>query len=227
MSPVSGIAVPRSAVDDGHVVFVVPLARGRRKVVQPFDLSSAQLDAVGGGVLLDAGDSFGAGNRGNVVTLGEQPGQRDLRRRGTHFRGNGLDLVDDAQIALEVLAREARVGLAPVVVRELLGRTDIAGEKAVAERRVGNESDAQLAQQRQQFGFRVTGPQRVLGLQRGDRMHRVGAADRGGASLGQADVADLAFCDKISEGTDGVLDRRVRVDTVLVVQVDVISARAA
>jgi hypothetical protein len=46
---VSGVAVPWSAVDDGHVVFVVPLARGRRKVVQPFDLSSAQLDAVGGG----------------------------------------------------------------------------------------------------------------------------------------------------------------------------------
>jgi len=55
-------------------------------------------------------------------------------------------------------------------------------------------------------------------------MHRVGAADRGWAGLGQADVADLAFCDEISERADGVLDGRVRVDTVLVVQVDVISA---
>ena len=34
----------------------MPLARGRREVVQPFDLSSAQLDAVRGGVLLDACD---------------------------------------------------------------------------------------------------------------------------------------------------------------------------
>ena len=50
----------------------------------------------------------------------------------------------------------------------------------MAERRVGNEADAQLAQQRQQFGLRVTGPQGVLGLQRSDRMHSVGAADRVG-----------------------------------------------
>jgi hypothetical protein len=49
-------AVPRSAVDDGHVPFVVTLARGRREVVQPLDLRGAQLDAVGGGVLLDTGD---------------------------------------------------------------------------------------------------------------------------------------------------------------------------
>jgi hypothetical protein len=60
---VSGTAVPRSAVDDGHVAFVVPLARGRREVVEPFDLRSTQLDAVSGGVFLDSGDPFGAGNR--------------------------------------------------------------------------------------------------------------------------------------------------------------------
>ena len=136
-----------SAVDDGHIPFVVAHASGRHEVVQPFDLRSAQLDAVGGGVLLDAGDPFGAGNRGNVVTLREQPGQSDLCRCGSHLRGNGLDLVNDAQIALEVLASEARVGLAPVVVGELLGRADVASEEPVAERRLGNESDPQLAKQ--------------------------------------------------------------------------------
>ena len=58
-----------SAVDDRHVPFVVALAGGRREVVQPFDLVGAQLDAVGGGVLLDAGNPLGAGNRSDVVTL--------------------------------------------------------------------------------------------------------------------------------------------------------------
>ena len=58
--------------------------------------------------------------------------------------GNGLDVVDDAQVAPEILAGEARVGLAPVVVGKLLGRADLAGEEAVTERRVGNETDAQL-----------------------------------------------------------------------------------
>ena len=43
------------------------LTGGRREVIQPFDLLGAQLDAVGGGVLLDAGDSLGAWNRLNIA----------------------------------------------------------------------------------------------------------------------------------------------------------------
>ncbi len=139
--------------------------------------------------------------------------------------GDGLDLVDDAQVALEVLAGEARVGLAPVVVGPLVGGADRAGEEAVAERRIGHEADAQLAQQRQQLGLRVTGPQGVLGLQRGDRVHGVGAADRVRAGLGQADVADLAFGDQVGQRADGLLDGGIRVDPVLVVQVDVVDAQ--
>ena len=110
-----------SAVDDGHISFVVALADGRREVVQPFDPLGAQLDAVGG-VLLDAGDPLGAGDRGDVVALREQPGQSDLCRCCARLSGNGLDLLDDAQVALEVIASEARVGLAPIVVGELLIR---------------------------------------------------------------------------------------------------------
>jgi hypothetical protein len=63
-----------SPVDDGHVPFVVAFADSRREVVQPSDLRGAQLDAVGGAVLLDTGDPLGAGNRGDVVALREQPG---------------------------------------------------------------------------------------------------------------------------------------------------------
>ena len=94
----------------------------------------------------------------------------------------------------------------------------------MAERRVGNESDAQFAQQRQQFRLRVTRPKRVLGLQGGDGVDGVGPTDRGGAGLGQADVPDLALGDQLGQGADGVLDGRVRVDPVLVVQVDVVGA---
>jgi len=76
-----------------------PVAGG--EVVEPFDLRGAQLDAVGGGVLLDAGDPLGAGDRGNVVALCEQPGERDLCRCGARLGGDGLDLVDDSQILLK------------------------------------------------------------------------------------------------------------------------------
>jgi hypothetical protein len=39
----------------------VAFAGGRDEVVQPLDLVGAEFDLVGGGVLLDAGDPFGAG----------------------------------------------------------------------------------------------------------------------------------------------------------------------
>jgi hypothetical protein len=94
----------------------VSRADGGREVVQPFDLLGAQFDAVGGCVLLDASDALRAGNRGDAVALRERSGQRNLCRRCTCLACNRLDFADDAQVALEVLAPEARVGQAPVVV---------------------------------------------------------------------------------------------------------------
>ena len=62
-----------SAVDGGHVSFVVAFAGGWREVVEPFDVIGAQHDAVCGCVLLDSGDPLGAGDRGDVVALRQQP----------------------------------------------------------------------------------------------------------------------------------------------------------
>ena len=90
-------------------------------MVQPLDLVGAQLEAVGSGVLLDAGDPLGTGNRGDVIALREQPGQGDLCRCRTRLGCNSLHLLDDVQVALEVLAGETRVGLAPIVVGEIFG----------------------------------------------------------------------------------------------------------
>jgi hypothetical protein len=39
---------------------------------------------------------------GNIVALRAQPGQGDLRRCGDDLGSNGLDLVDDAEVRLEV-----------------------------------------------------------------------------------------------------------------------------
>src|SRR5947208_90143 len=90
---------------------------------------------------------------------GQQPRQRGLCRGGADFGADGLYLVDDAQVALEVLAGEARVGLAPVVVGEVVDGADLPGQQAVTEGRVGNEPDTELAQQRQDLGLDVAGPQ--------------------------------------------------------------------
>jgi hypothetical protein len=55
-------------------------------------------------------------------------------------------------------------------------------------------------------------------------MHGVRTADRVGAGLGQAEVADLPRADELGHRADGVLDRHGPVDAVLVVEVDVVHA---
>src|SRR5438270_10823009 len=74
------------------------------EVVELADLPGGQLDAIGGGVLLNAGDPLGAGDRGDVVALGQQPGQGHLRRRDAGLGGDRSDLVGDPQVVPEVLA---------------------------------------------------------------------------------------------------------------------------
>ena len=61
-------------------------------------------------------------------------------------------------------------------------------------------------------------------LQRGDRVDGVRAADRRGRGLGQAEVAHLAGRHQLGHRADGLLDRHLGVDAVLVVEVDVVDA---
>ena len=63
-------------------------------------------------------------------------------------------------------------------------------------------------------------------LHGGDRVDGVRAADRLRGRLAQPDVADLALGDELGQRADGLLDRRARVDAVLVVEVDVVGAQA-
>ena len=68
---------------------------------------------------------------------------------------------------------------------------------------------------------RVVGAARAVGLEL--RLVEV-RADGGRGRLGQAEVPDLAGPDQLLDGAGDVLDRHVRVDAVLVEQVDVVGA---
>jgi len=57
-------------------------------------------------------------------------------------------------------------------------------------------------------------------------MHRVGTADRRRRRLAEAEVAHLARRDQLRHRADGLLDRHVRIDAVLVEEVDVVRAEA-
>ena len=74
--------------------------------------------------------------------------------------------------------------------------------------------------------FRLAPPQRVLALQRGHRLHGVGAADRLHARFGQPEVPHLAFANQVLDRARDVLDRHLGIDAVLVEEVDGVDPQA-
>lgn len=69
--------------------------------------------------------------------------------------------------------------------------------------------------------------QRVFALQGGDRLDGVGAADGLGPGLAEPEVADLTGLGQLLDGAGDVLDGHLRVDAVLVEQVDGVHPQAA
>src|SRR5208337_4275411 len=91
-----------------------------------------------------------------------------------------------------------------------------------AEWAVRDVADAQFPDGRKEFVLRVAAPQRILGLQGGDRVYRLRPADGLGCRLAQAEVTHLPLPYQFRHGTDGLFNGDVRIDTVLVVNVDVV-----
>ncbi len=91
---------------------------------------------------------------------------------------------------------------------------------------VGDESDSEFADGREDFVFYVALPERVFGLEGGDGVDFVGSADGCGGGFGEAEVFDLACFYEVGHRAYGVFDGGLRVDAVLVVEVDVVDAEA-
>ena len=152
------------------------------------------------------------------------PRQRQLPGRASLLTGQFHKCLDQGEVGLARLAHEPRVAGRPEVAVVERRRGQRPGEHAPTQRAVGDQPDADLPQDREDLGLEVPGEQRVLALQRRDRVHGVGPADRGSTGLRQPEVADLARLDEVLHRADGLLDRHVRVDPVLEVQVDVVDA---
>ena len=135
--------------------------------------------------------------------------------------------VDRREVGVEGAVAEARVDAAHVVLGEVVERRDPPGEHPAAERAERDDADAELAARRHDLVLDVAAPQRPLALQRGDRVHGRGAADRVDRRLRQPEVAHLALGDELGHRPDRLLDRHVRVGAVLVVEVDVVDAEPA
>jgi hypothetical protein len=121
---------------------------------------------------------------------------------------------------MKIFALEAGQVPAHVVGRQMLGLAELAGEKTAAQRAVGDEADAKLANGRQQLIFRVAGPQRIFALQGRNRMNGGRPAYRVWRRLRQAEIANLSLAYEIGHGAHGFFDWRLRVDPVLIVEID-------
>src|SRR6185295_16260883 len=100
-------------------------------------------------------------------------------------------------------------------------------QEAAPQRAISYQSDAQAACGRQvAVPFDVSGPKRIFTLQRRDRMDLRSPFESCGRGFGKAQVPHLACAHELGHCTDRFLDRRIGIDTVLIIQIDGVDAEA-
>src|SRR5579862_1451118 len=113
------------AIDRGHVGVAVAHRLAER--IELDELVRRQLDVARGRVLLEIRAPLRARDRDDVVAPREHPGERNLRGRRAARRRDLPHPLEELHVAIEVLAREARVRLAEVPVLDLVGRAEPPG----------------------------------------------------------------------------------------------------
>src|SRR5207249_3769862 len=179
-----------------------------------------QPDCRGADVLFQACQFGGTRDGGHPRLLGQQPREGDLRRCRPFLLRTSPQDIYGGLIRFASLGREARHDVPEVGAHKRRFLVDRAGQEALAEGAEWHESDAELLEGWQQLFFRAPPPQGVLALDRGDLLDGVGAADRAHAGFGHAEVLHLALRNQFLDRARHVLDRDVRVDTVLIIQID-------
>ena len=141
--------------------------------------------------------------------------------RGALPLGDTLQQLDHRHVGGACVGSEPRRDAAKVGAAEGRGRVDRARQKARPERAERDEPDSELlAGSQHAVLLDVARPQRVLALEGRNRLDGVRATECPGARLRQSEELHLAFLDQLLHGAGDVLDRDVRVDAVLIQQVD-------
>src|SRR5204863_408002 len=152
--------------------------------------------------------------------LRQEPCQRDLTGRGLLAVCHGLQQIHERLIGLAILRREAWNAGSEVRAVECRGLVDLAGEEAFPKRTERDEADAEFLKRWQDLALRLAIPERVLALHRRHRLDGVRPPDRARGGFGQAEVLHLPLVDQVLDGSGDILDRDIRIDSMLVVQVD-------
>src|SRR5436853_6847008 len=89
---------------------------GREDAVDPLQILRGKPDLEGADILLEIFPPLGARDGDYVVALGEDPGDGELGGGAAFLGRHRLDLPDEGDVPLEILAGEARVEAAVIVV---------------------------------------------------------------------------------------------------------------
>lgn len=158
----------------------------------------------------------------------QRPRHRQLSDRAREIlRGKALELAHRLEVAVEGLARERGIPAPPVAALEGRVLVEATGEQPVCERSVGEYSDLVRACVRQDVRLDSAAEQAVRDLV---GLHRPRARELrhlGGAEVGDADVANLAFVDELVERRGGFGERNVRVGPVHLIEIDVVDSERA
>ena len=98
--------------------------------------------------------------------------------------------------------------------------------KPFSQRAEGNKADSEFLERRHDFLFRLPRPKGVLALKARDGLDCVGAPNRLHSCFGKAEVLNLAFLNQVFHGSRYVFNRHVRVNAVLIEQIDNIGSEA-
>ena len=128
--------------------------------------------------------------------------------------------VEQLEVLLPVAGLEARHVQPDVLRRQRRDVAQLAGEESAREWAERDERDAQLAARVEHGHFGVARPQRVFGLDGGQRVHGVRTADGCRRHLAHADRPHLAGLDQTRHRADALFDRQALVPAVQVVEVD-------
>src|SRR5215213_1509646 len=233
-------ALARDVLDVGHVVllaaygphllFSVALAGGRparHDLLDAGEVVFGEPYTGGTGVLFEVLAALGTRDGDDVVTLGEQPCEGELPRGDALAVGDLAHPVRQLQVFREVLLRKAgESGAAGVVLGHVLDAPPTSGEEASSERAVGDETNAELSDGRQDFILHIAGKERIFRLERAYGMDRVGPSDSLGRGLGNAEIAHFSGVHELFHRAPGLFDGRLGVHTVLVVEVYVVDPQA-
>src|SRR6266545_40286 len=196
----------------------------RDRRVDPFEVRLREVHLDGADILFEILAPLRPRDWDDVVPLAQEPCECELPRGHPFLHRNCADALDEFLVPREIVRLEPRKGPAEVVGVEPVRRPNRSGEESTAQGAEGDEPDAEFSHRGQDLPFRVTRPERILGLESRDWMDRVRSPDRLRRSLREAEISNLALVNEIGHRADRLLDRRPRVDSVEIVEVDVVDA---